>query len=73
MFAASTTGVSILELADDMSLAKIGFYDTMSSFGEPTSVAYSTVNDELAISVKAQDPLTRGQLYVVSSVEAWMK
>lgn len=73
MFAASTTGLSILELGDDLSLSKIGFYDTMASFGEPTSVAYSDVYDELAISVKSFNPLTKGKVYIVQSVEDWIR
>lgn len=50
----------------------IGFYNSMSTFGEPTSVAYNSVYDELAISVTAFDPLTKGQVYIVSSVESWI-
>ncbi|CBJ25800.1 alkaline phosphatase [Ectocarpus siliculosus] len=72
VFAASATGVSILKLGDDLSLWELGFYDSMTTFGEPTSVAYNPVFDEVAISVRAFDPLTRGRVYVVKSCEDWI-
>lgn len=59
-------------MGEDLALEKIGFYDAMASFGEPTSVAYSAVYDELAISVKSSDPLTKGKVYIVRSVEDWI-
>ena len=51
----------------------VGFYDSMKDFGTPNSVAYSPVNDELAIAVAAHDVLTKGQVYIVSSVEDWVE
>ncbi|CAB1115103.1 unnamed protein product [Ectocarpus sp. CCAP 1310/34] len=73
VFAASATGVSILKLGDDLSLSELGFYNSMAAFGEPTSVAYNPVFDEVAISVKAFDPLTKGRVYVVKSSEDWIR
>lgn len=64
--------MTILKLGEDLNPEMVGFYDSMSSFGEPTSVAYNDVYDELAISVKSSDPLTRGQVYIISSVKDWM-
>ncbi|CAN0162374.1 unnamed protein product, partial [Ectocarpus fasciculatus] len=72
VFAASATGVSILKLGDDLSLSELGFYSSMVTFGEPTSVAYNSVYDEVAISVKAFDPLTKGRVYVVKSSDDWI-
>ena len=45
----------------------------MVDFGEPTSVAYNAKRDEVAFSVKAFDPLTRGRVYVVQSADEWMQ
>eukprot|EP00752_Nemacystus_decipiens_P017246 g15450.t1 len=73
MYAASATGISILELGDDLSPSQIGFYTGMVEFGEPTSVAYNAVRDEVAFSVKAFDPLTKGRVYVVPSADDWIK
>lgn len=71
-FTSSSTGLTIFKVGDDLSPYMIGFYDTMLTFGAPTSVAYNSVYDELAISVTAYDPLTKGQVYVISSVENWI-
>lgn len=73
MFAASATGVSVLKLGEDLSLSEIGFYTSMVPFGEPTSVAYNSVYDEVAISVKAFDPLVKGRVYIVKSASEWME
>ena len=45
----------------------------MIEFGEPTSVAYNPIRDEVAISVKAFDPLERGRVYVVQSADEWIQ
>ena len=45
----------------------------MVDFGEPTSVAYNAKRDEVAFSVKAFDPLTRGRVYVVQSADEWIQ
>lgn len=73
MFAASATGISILRLGDDLSPSEVGFYSSMVDFGEPTSVAYSAKNDEVAFSVKSFDPLTKGRVYVVPSADDWVE
>eukprot|EP00903_Cladosiphon_okamuranus_P012016 g11282.t1 len=73
MFAASATGVSILMLGDDLSPSEVGFYTSMVEFGEPTSVAYNAKRDEVAISVKSFDPLTKGRVYVVPSLDDWIE
>ena len=72
VFVASSTGVTTFRIDNDLSPAVVGFYNSTATFGEPTSVAYNPVYDELAISVKAFDTLTKGQVYIVSSVEGWM-
>lgn len=36
------------------------------------SVAYNPKYDELAITVKPEDPLTKGKLYIVTDVEKWI-
>lgn len=64
--------MSILKVGDDLSLSELGFYNSMVAFGEPTSVAYNSVFDEVAISVKAFDPLTRGRVYVIKSADDWI-
>lgn len=65
--------MAILQLGDDLSPSQIGFYASMVDFGEPTSVAYNAKRDEVAISVKAFDPLTKGRVYVVPSADEWIK
>ena len=72
VFVASSTGTTIFRINDDLSPAVVGFYNSTATFGQPTSVAYNPVYDELAISVRAHDALTRGQVYIVSSVEDWI-
>ncbi|CAM9455187.1 unnamed protein product [Scytosiphon promiscuus] len=73
VLAASATGVSILKLGEDLSLSEIGFYSTMVPFGEPTSVAYNSVYDEVAISVKSFDPLVKGRVYIFKSASEWIE
>ncbi len=72
LFAASATGVSILKVGEDLSPSQVGFYTSMIDFGEPTSVAYNAKRDEVAMSVKSEDPLTKGRVYVVPSVDEWI-
>lgn len=72
LFVASSSNVTVLQLKDDLSVSELGSYDSMTAFGNPTSVAYSDTYDELAISVAAADPLTKGRVYIVSSVENWI-
>lgn len=72
LFVSSATNITILELNDDLGVDEVGFYDSMITFGNPTSVAYSGEYDELAFSVAAEDPLTKGRVYVVSSVDDWV-
>lgn len=73
LFVTSATGLSILQLGDDLSPVQLGSYTSMVDFGSPTSVAYSSEYDELAISVANPDPLTKGRVYIVSSVEGWVQ
>lgn len=73
VFAASATGISVLRLGDDLSPSEVGFYSGMVDFGEPTSVAYNAKRDEVAFSVRAFDPLTKGRVYVVPSADDWIK
>ena len=62
----------MLQIDEDLSPAIVGFYNTTATFGDATSVAYNPVYDELAISVRAHDTLTKGKVYIVSSVEDWI-
>lgn len=72
VFASSNNGVAVLQLKDNLDMEELGFYGSMVSFGNPTSVAYSAVYDELAIAVAAADPLTKGRVYIVDDVEKWV-
>lgn len=62
-----------MELGADLSPYFVGIYNSTVSFGGTTSVAYNPVHDELAIAVSAYDPLTKGAVYIVSSVEDWIE
>eukprot|EP00904_Undaria_pinnatifida_P006684 jgi/Undpi1/3145/HiC_scaffold_15.g06519.m1 len=73
LFVASSTGVNVMELGADLSPYFVGIYNSTVSFGGTTSVAYNPVHDELAIAVSAYDPLTKGAVYIVSSVEDWIE
>jgi len=76
--------VAVLKLGDGsdgegyLSPDKIGFYD-LASAGETTSVAYNSVYDELAISLKAIDEdgmeyaLAKGSVHVIPSVAGWIE
>lgn len=72
LFAAAANGIFILAVGDDLSPSEIGYYGSTTDFGEPTSVAYNPVYDEVAFSVKSLDPLTKGRVYVVPSFDEWM-
>lgn len=73
LFAAATSGVTVFVLdPDTLDPMPIGFYNATATHGESTSVAYNDVYDELAISVAAYDPLTLGQVHIISSVEDWV-
>ena len=73
IFVASSSGITVLQLEDDLVPDPIGFYNDTAVHGEPTSVAYNDRWDELAISVKAEDPLTKGKVYIVSDVASWIE
>lgn len=73
LFVVSSAGLSVLEIGEDLSPTMLGAYSGMMDFGTPTSVSYSENYDELAISVASEDPLTKGRVYVVSSVEDWVR
>lgn len=76
--------MTVLKLGDgsvedgDLSPSLVGIYD-LSAVGETTSVAYNSVYDELAMSVKAidgngaEDPLSKGTVRIVPSVADWIE
>ncbi|CAN0128269.1 unnamed protein product, partial [Ascophyllum nodosum] len=73
LFAAATSGLTVFVLdPDTLDPTLVGFYNATATHGEATSVAYNNVYDELAISVKAYDELTQGQVHIISSVEDWI-
>lgn len=72
MFAVSPAGVTILLVGEDLSPTEVGFYDRTAAFGETTGVAYNSVYDEVAFSVKSLDALTKGRVYVVPDFGEWL-
>ncbi|CAM9565311.1 unnamed protein product [Pylaiella littoralis] len=72
LFASSAAGIYVFMVGADLSPTKVGFYANMTDFGEPTSVAYNSVYDTVAFSVKSFDALTKGRVYVVPSFDKWM-
>lgn len=72
LFVTSSSGLSVLQLNSSLGVDLLGTYEAMSDFGSPTSVSYSETHDELAISVASEDPLTKGRVYIVSSVDSWV-
>lgn len=73
LFVTSREGLTILKLSKQLKPKKVGYYDSVTDDGRPTGVAYSEVNEELAISVSPTDPLRKGKLYIVSDVEKWVE
>ncbi|CAB1109406.1 unnamed protein product [Ectocarpus sp. CCAP 1310/34] len=84
VFLASDGGLTVLKLGDgsvedgNLSRSLVGIYD-LSAEGETTSVAYNSVCDELAMSVKAidddgaEDPLSKGTVRIDPSVADWIE